>query len=431
VRKGLVAAVAAVVVAAGGASAVVLQDRSAPTEGPSPVASPYPSRTPLLTPASPGALPTTAGLQAALAPLLRNPALGPRPALSVVDVATGQAVLAVRAQAPVVPASTLKLVTAMAALTALDPDRRFVTRVVAGRPGEVVLVGAGDPSLDHAGMRSLAAQLKASGTAVSAVVVDDSLFTGARTGPGWKPTYVQHGDVAPVSALEVEGGRTSHHDGAPRLADPALAAGRELARLVGARQVTRGRAAPAGGVLASVSSMPVSDLVEGMLRRSDNDYAEALGRQVALASGRPATFEGEVAAIGAVLRRPGLLGLRDASGLSPLNRVEPAVLTGLLARAATSPRYSPLLSGLPVAGFDGTLADRFRTAAPRAAAGLVRAKTGTLDGASALAGLVTTAGGRLLAFDATANGIAVGSTVRAQRALDAVAAALAACGCVR
>ena len=88
-----------------------------------------------------------------------------------------------------------------------------------------------------------------------------------------------------------------------------------------------------------------------------------------------------------------------------------------------------MLSGLPVAGFDGTLAKRYRPAGTLPAAGEVRAKTGTLEGVSALAGLVRTADGRLLAFDVSLDGVPVGATRAAENALDAVATALAGCGC--
>ena len=123
------------------------------------------------------------------------------------------------------------------------------------------------------------------------------------------------------------------------------------------------------------------------------------------------------------------VALADGSGLSRLDRLEPAALTALLARAGTEDRLAPLLSGLPVAGFDGTLARRFRTGASVPAAGVVRAKTGTLNGVSALAGLVRTADGRLLAFDLTADAVPLGATRGAEAALDRLAAVLASCGC--
>ncbi|MCW2501661.1 MAG: D-alanyl-D-alanine carboxypeptidase (penicillin-binding protein 4)-like protein [Frankiales bacterium] len=447
-RRWWVAGLGLVVLLAGVTGATVLRDTGAqlPGSSSSPQPSPEPSRTPLLAPASATArVPTAAGLRAALATALKDPALGRRLALSVRDASTGRTLLEIRATASVTPASTAKIVTALAALTVLRPDARLTTRVLRGAPGDVVLVGGGDPLLAgrwttpgfpaRARLADLAAQLK--GVAVRRVVVDDGLFTGPRLGPGWKPGYVTHGDVAPVSALAADGGRTSTRRSTPRTQDPALEAGRQLAALLKARAVVRG-AAPAGATeLAHVESAPVSDLVEAMLTRSDNDVAEALGRHVALASGEPATFTGAAAALGKALGpllaeaglTPAAVTLVDASGLSVLSRLQPTALTRLLALVGQDPRYAAVLTGLPVGGFDGTLAKRYRTGPAAAAAGSVRAKTGTLNGVSALAGLVRTRDGRLLAFDATADGVSLTGTLQAQAALDRLAARLAACGC--
>lgn len=427
-RKGLVASVATVVLAGGLGTAVVLRDGAFDVqETPVVVPTPYPTRTPMLAASSGGALPTRAGLLTALSAALRDRALGTRVSLSVRDAATGQVLLELSGDRAVTPASTAKIATAVALLAVKHRDAVLSTRVVAGRAGEVVLVGGGDPRLARADLAILARGVRSSGTPVSRVVVDDSLYTGPVLGPGWKQSYVQSGNVAPVHALAVDEGRTSDAEGAPRLADPALDAGRRFARLLGARSVVRGRAVPGARQLAQVDSPPLAELVEQMLSSSDNDLAEALGRQVALATGQPASFDGEAAAIAAVLGRLRVrVDLRDASGLSPLSRLSPTALTALLSVVTTDGRYGPVLSGLPVGGFDGTLEDRFRKGA---GAGVVRAKTGTLNGVSALAGLVRTREGRLLAFDVTADGVRLGATVGAQRALDRLATVLAACGC--
>jgi D-alanyl-D-alanine carboxypeptidase/D-alanyl-D-alanine-endopeptidase (penicillin-binding protein 4) len=442
VRKGLVAGLAAVVLATGVGGAVVLGGSSgAPAAAPAPTATPEPSRTPLLLATGATApLPTAAGLRRALAKALKDPGLGRHVGVAVVDAVTATPLLELGSTQAVTPASTTKIATAVTVLTVLPADARFTTRVVQGAPGDVVLVGAGDPTLAGrsatpgfprpARLADLAAQLR--GHLVKRVVVDDGLFTGPRLGPGWKPGYVTSGDVAPVSALAADEGRQSTRKSQPRSADPALEAGRQLAALLKAPVVVRGTAPAGAAELAHVASPTVAELVESMLTRSDNDLAEALGRQAALALKLPATFDGEAAATRATLAP--LLGgstvaLRDASGLSPLNRVQPRALARLLALAGQDARYAPILSGLPVAGFDGTLANRYRTAPTATAAGEVRAKTGTLNGVSALAGLVRTRSGRLLAFDLTADGVSLTGTLAAQAALDRVATALAACGC--
>jgi len=111
---------------------------------------------------------------------------------------------------------------------------------------------------------------------------------------------------------------------------------------------------------------------------------------------------------------------------------DPAV-TGTLVRVlALATKAQPsLLDGLPVAGWSGTLADRYLTGSAKAGAGVVRAKTGTLTSVSTLAGLVHDRDGRLLAFAVMADrvGPTAADTTAAEAALDRVAAKLATCGC--
>ena len=409
------------------------------------------TRPPLLADVRDGPLPTAAGLTRALASGLADRSLGGHVAMSILDAGSGRPVLETDSRQVVLPASTAKIATGIAALIGLPATLRLTTRVLAGpEPGEVVLVGAGDPTLAGrlarpgypapARLADLAQQVRQKGQLVRRVLVDDSLYVGPLLGPGWRPEYVTGGDVAPVMALMVDGGRTRAYPSRnPRQPDPALAAGQELARLLGAPTATVARGRSSGLQLAAVESPPVPQLVEAMLTRSDNDLAEALARQLALVAKQPASFSGGAAAVDDVLREvltrvgagPGTVVLSDGSGLSRQDRVQPGALTRLLAAVAGADRARlfPVLSGLPVAGFDGTLEKRFRRGPAAAAAGLVRAKTGTLNGVSALAGLVRTRDGRLLAFDLTADSVPYGSTLASQGALDRLAATLAACGC--
>jgi len=427
---------------------------------PAPTASPDPTRPPLLGRLPDAPPPTAVGLAATLAPVLADPALGGEVSASVVDAQTGTSLLDRRGSTPGVPASTTKIVTAVAVLAGLDPATRLQTRAVAGPgPGDVVLVGGGDVTLAgprappaepaSARLADLAAQVTAAraGAPVARVLVDDTAYSGPTTGPGWKPGYVTGGDVAPVGALSVDGGRrTPGRD--DRVPDPALAAGAAFAALLGvpAAPVLRGPAPAGATVLGTVASPLVAQLVEQMLTRSDNDLAETLVRRLALERGEPATFDGGAAAVRAQLAGilPGgalpagsvLVGgsvLVDGSGLSREDRLQPAAVAGLLSAVVRdgTGRLAPVLTGLPVAGFDGTLEKRFRTGPSAGAAGQLRAKTGTLLGVSALAGLVRTAEGRLLAFDITLSAVptAPGGSARAEAALDRLAAALASCGC--
>jgi D-alanyl-D-alanine carboxypeptidase/D-alanyl-D-alanine-endopeptidase (penicillin-binding protein 4) len=132
--------------------------------------------------------------------------------------------------------------------------------------------------------------------------------------------------------------------------------------------------------------------------------------------------------------RHGRRELVDGSGLSTADRVPAQLLGAVLAEAAARAQgvrdtqfLRPIVTGLPVAGGDGTLADRFANGSPSASGrGVVRAKTGTLTGVSSLAGIVTDADGRLLVFALMSNGVNPG-LVRPK--LDAIAAQLGRCGC--
>ena len=462
--KALVGAVLAATLAGGTAAAVVWPDDAppppvaAPVREPLPAPEPAPERTPLLPPAGTGddaGPPTGAALSTLVDAALADPALGGRLAVSVVDVGAAEVLHERDAEALLLPASTAKIVTAVAALTTLPEDRRLRTRVVAGAaPGEVVVVGAGDTTLasDPEAQRStqdarldvLAGQVLAAlgDQPVTRVVVDDTLYSGPVLGPGWQPSYVPAGNVAPVMALMVDGGRV--RPGRPaRSPDPALAAGAALAQLLSRGGplpvVERGTAPREARELAAVEGPPVPSLVERMLSTSDNDLAESLARQVALAEGQPASFDGVARALSTASARVlETLGVRaeavqlvDGSGLSRDDRLAPGALTRLLTGVTTADpgELSPLLSGLPVAGFDGTLADRYREGPQVPGAGVVRAKTGTLRGVSALAGVVRTADGRLLAFALTADAVPPGANRAAEEVLDRLAAGFALCGC--
>ena len=146
-------------------------------------------------------------------------------------------------------------------------------------------------------------------------------------------------------------------------------------------------------------------MVEQMLLESNNVIAENLARHVAIATGHPASFAGAAAAETAVLSRLGVktgLTLVDGSGLSPEDKIAPAALVQLLALAA-SPQHPGLraaVTGLPVAGFAGTLSPGQSVFGDigGSARGVVRAKTGNLSTVAALAGLVADHDGRVLVF---------------------------------
>ncbi|MGW3159696.1 D-alanyl-D-alanine carboxypeptidase/D-alanyl-D-alanine endopeptidase [Streptomyces sp. NPDC001089] len=386
-------------------------------------------------------------LAATLDRLLGVPSLGTRRTAVVVDVATGGRLYGKDAGGAQTPASATKIATAVAVLSAAGADHRLTTRTVL-EPGtkEVVLVGAGDPTLtarkdagEWASLRTLAdgtaKALKARHLDEVTLSYDTSLYSGPAVHPiGPNP------NLAPVSALTADEGRTDASTSGPadRTADPAGDAAATFADLLRAKGIDASSPGPSkatGGAqaLASVSSPPLSALVERMLTNSDNDIAEAMARQVAVATGRQASFGGGAAAIDAQLRKLGLplagAHFTDGSGLNRDDRLTADLLTALLVKAGdpARPELRPVLTGLPVAGFTGTLTDRY--SGDSAGPGVVRAKTGTLTGVNTLAGTVVDADGRLLAFAFLASGTS--DPMAAQSALDGAASALAGCGCGR
>ena len=413
--------------------------------------------------------PTGDGLKRALDALVDDNGLGGRTSVSVRDVVTDQVLYASGADTPTVPASTMKLVTAATVLAARGPAYRIPTRVVAGpKPGEVIIVGGGDPTLSidangfypgAARLDRLAAATRAAlgGVAPTKVYYDSSLFSGPVYEPGWDSDIPTGGFGGPTTALMTNGARISvkktSNGYAERYSKPDEAAAQLFAKALGV--AGKPERAPAGAVLAAgatpaagpggtaspgaelarVESPPMVRLIEFMLVDSDNVVAEALARQVALSKGQPGSYAGARTAMTQTLGELGLpttgLVLADGSGLSRTDRLTASVQTELLALAASGrrPELSAIFPGLPVAAWSGTLDDRFADPADqKAAAGVVRAKTGTLTGNHAIAGVVTTADGRLLAFSVLTDGVTAGGEA-AHEALDRIAATLAACGC--
>ncbi|MFJ5827723.1 D-alanyl-D-alanine carboxypeptidase/D-alanyl-D-alanine-endopeptidase [Streptomyces sp. NPDC093089] len=393
-------------------------------------------------PSAPGVLaalhaPAPAGppadLARVLAPLLADPGLGPLRTASVVDTTTGGRLYDHGAATPMTPASAVKIATVAAALSALGPDHRIATTVTATPDGgTVTLTGGGDPTLDPTRLRTLAADtardLKKNGRTSVRLTYDTHLYQG----PALHPIGPNE-NIAPVVALMTDEGRLdgSRSGPAPRTADPAGDTARTFADLLTRAGIdVTGTPAPGrtprNAPLARTYSAPLADLAERTLTHSDNDLAEALARQTALAHRRPASFQGAERAVRDEIARLGLpvTGARfaDGSGLDRRDKVSAALLTGILTRAAdpARPTLRPLLTGLPIGGFTGTLAGRY--GATPAGAGLVRAKTGTLTGVNTLAGTVVTPDGRLLAFAFLAGRTL--SPYEAQPALDRLAAAL-------
>lgn len=407
---------------------------------------------------------TAAGVARAIGQVVDSPVFGPRLGVLVTDLATDRVLYARNATTGFAPASTNKLATALAALQVLGPSAAFRTKVVAGRADSAIaLVGGGDPTLAARAppateyprpatlqelARQTAAALHARGRHRVRLSYDTSLYSGPGLAPGWPQSYVTTGNVSVITPLEADQGRVTSSgapadneaSNGPRSANPAALAAASFARFLAADGI-RVAGAPAqapasrtASVLASVKSPPLAEIVGWMLEQSNNVIAENLARQVAIATGRPASFSGGSLAVTAVLRRLGVTGeisLTDGSGLSPDDQLSPAVLVQLTRLAAGHARLRSVLTGLPVEGFSGTLmrgGSVFGLGQPDGF-GLVRAKTGNLSTVAALAGTADAGDGQLLAFAIMADKIPRSRLGTAATAMVDFATALARCGC--
>ena len=253
--------------------------------------------------------PDPAALSSRLAPLLTAPRLGTRRLGQVVDVATGDVLLDQDADDPAIPASTAKLLTAVAALTTLDPADTLTTTVVAGAtPGEVVLVGGGDPTLS----RTAPSQTYPGAPTVAdlAAQVVAALPAGTAGHPRRRRQLAvqrpAHRGRLAAQRRPLQLRRAGHRDrgrrrpGEPRLDRPQRPArsGRRAPRSPTrsahpARRSSSARRRRAARRWRTVHSAPIARLVEQALSMSDNMLAEALARQVgASPASLPASFEG-------------------------------------------------------------------------------------------------------------------------------------------
>ena len=298
--------------------------------------------------------------------------LGPHVGFSAIAPANGTELMSAGPGA-YVPASTTKVLTSFAALSLIDPQTTFATRVV-GSGDQIVLVGGGDPYLvvkagkkDDPVVRAdlttlakrTAAALRKNGTSSVNLGYDASLFTGPDASPGWEPAYVSQNIVTPVSALWADQGERN----GVRAKDPAAAAARTFAGLLEDRGIAvagepeQAKVTDPATLLAAVRSATVAKIIETLIRVSDNQAAEVMLRHAAIAAGKPASFEGGAEAVTDVLDQADIdtdgLVLRDGSGLSRRNRISPLTLAQTVNVAASTPRTSGLLADLPISGFTG------------------------------------------------------------------------------
>ena len=406
-------------------------------------------------------VPTRAGLQKALTTASYDPALKGGIGISVRDGITGEELWSRDAATPRVPASSQKLLAALAVADGLDLADRMTTSVVA-RPGSADLVlvvrgdtllapGAGDPDAvaGRAGLADLAAQVASSLASTDRTRVrlrlDLTYAPGPRYPSTWNPNDVRDGFAQAVvmTGLATQLPRALHPSPLrpEREVATALVSALKKRGVTATLQPERTWSTPAPAtaqVLGSVESASYGEVLDLAIDRSENSLTENLTRQAAFASGRSTTRQGDNARfIRQRLTAHGVptagLVITDACGLSPGQRAAAATLSGVLRLAATGEvdELRGVVASLPVSGLSGTMTKRFRADATEDVVGVPRAKTGTLRAGSALAGTTVDADGRPLTFALLVDEFpsTYGGTLRARAALDRIVAALTRCGC--
>jgi D-alanyl-D-alanine carboxypeptidase len=341
--------------------------------------------------------------------LLKVPTLS-NPAMILIDGATGQVIYEKNVFSQRKPASVMKVLAGAVTLEYLDPQSVFNTTVsISAEAKTVVIQGSLDPwiSLDHnvarkmhraslpyMGFNTLSAVKKANGGSLKNYkVVYSNLYSQ---------------DVASLKAFWVKRGFK-----------PVFKA-----------VSTEDAYAAQGDLIASENSPTVLEILDWMMLWSDNQLADRLAALASRAAGYPLNVKGVETIFRKLLTQfeidDSKLVVADASGLSKKNKITAKLMGELLYKLRKEEKYALLYNSLPIGGVSGTLQSRFITTAP-SAVGLVRAKTGTLNGTATLAGYVQSTD-REYIFVTLADDIAKGNAAlnKARAAIDRVLGRIAA-----
>lgn len=348
-------------------------------------------------------------IPAAFDVLLKNKNLA-NPAMIVIDGSTGAVVYKKNAYAQRKPASVMKILTGAVVLEHLDPLSIYSTTVNINSELKTVIVrGSYDPwmSPNHTMARKMnRASLPNIATRTMSFIkeINDGSLKD------YKVIYsgLYSGDVTYLKDFWVQ-----------RNFKPVM------------KSVTNAQALEALGEQILVESSPtVAALLEWIMLWSDNKISERLARLSAKAAGYNMDVKGVDAVFRDILFKLGIddskLVVADASGLSRKNKITAALMGELLFKLRQDEKYDLIYAGLPIGGISGTLQTRFITTAPTAV-GLVRAKTGTLNGTATLAGYVESTD-REYVFVTLADEIPMGNTAldKARAAIDRVLGRIAA-----
>jgi D-alanyl-D-alanine carboxypeptidase/D-alanyl-D-alanine-endopeptidase (penicillin-binding protein 4) len=341
--------------------------------------------------------------------LLKVPTLS-NPAMIVIDGSTGQIIYEKNIYSQRKPASVMKVLAGAVTLDYLDPLSVFNTTVnIAPEEKTVVIRGSFDPwiSLDHNVARKMnRASLPYMGFNTLSAVKE----ANGGSLKNYKVLYsnLYSKDIANLKAFWAKRGFK-----------PVF------------KQVTDDEAFLAqGDLVVSENSPTVAQILDWMMLWSDNLLADRLAGLAARAAGYSPNIKGIETIFRALLTQLEIddskLVVADASGLSKKNKITAKLMGELLYKIRIDQKYALLYNSLPVGGVSGTLENRFLKTAP-SAVGLVRAKTGTLNGTATLAGYVQSTD-REYVFVTLADDIAKGNAAlnKARAAIDRVLGRIAA-----
>ena len=330
-------------------------------------------------------------------PLFTTASIG----IKVVAVDTGEVIYGKNTHKLHHPASTTKLFTAATALAKLGAGYRFETTLyIDAVANNVYLKGRADPVLQRNDIVKLGDTLLQTGiqSVQGNIVIDETYLDRVPEGPGWM------WDDRPliISALSIREVKPDTNTWSRGLACGHLlktALMEKGIRVTGG--VVSGTVPSDAKVIAKHLSPPLADILKLMNKPSDNWIAELIFKTIgAEVIGEPGTWQKGRQAVteflSEIMDDPPVHRFVDGSGLSRYNLLNAELLTDLLVHTyhnfALMPEY---LASLPIAGVDGTLKNRMQG---MYAEKVLRAKTGTLSGVSALAGYTVTADDEVFAF---------------------------------
>ena len=331
------------------------------------------------------------------------------PGMMLVDPSTGESIFEYSADSLRMPASLLKIISAVALLDYVEPDFRFTTEILTGaEPNTLIVAGSLDPWMERNGV--LAIKM---GRASLPKLVKTAL------------KKLDSDNGAPIKTLNIKYSKMHYPD-------LDFIKSQFVARNV---EVTTTRITSEEASLSSKESIavfqspPMQKIMDWMLIWSDNTLGNRMAMYASMKAGFGYSESGIQETFVKTLNNLGIdstgLVAVDGSGLSRSNRVSAQMLAELLLKTYDNEKYQIIYGGLPVGGVNGTMRNRFVSSAPKAI-GLVRTKTGSLTGVVSLAGYVQ-GGDREYIFVAIADQIPKNpSAARAARiALDKVLAKFA------